>query len=216
MDLALPSTDPPVDDGTAATNLRDDVLVALPTYDESENLESIAESILSRGPRLLIVDDDSPDCTGDIADRLARNPRVDVLHRPAKSGLGPAYAAGFANDALILCEMDADFSHDPTDLPRLIAAIDGGADMAIGSRYVRGGGVEDWPWRRRVLSRGGNIYANLMLGARLSDMTSGFRAFGVEALRTLRPDDCRASGYAFDIEMHGALVVPVWRSPKCL
>ena len=97
--------------------------------------------------------------------------------------------------------MDADFSHDPTDLPRLIAAIDGGADMAIGSRYVRGGGVEDWPWRRRVLSRGGNIYANLMLGARLSDMTSGFRAFGVEALRTLRPDDCRASGYAFQIEM---------------
>ena len=205
MDLALPSTGPPVDDGTANANLRDDVLVVLPTYNEAENLESIAEAILSRGPRLLIVDDDSPDGTGDIADRLARHPRVDVLHRPAKSGLGPAYAAGFAwgfaNDALILCEMDADFSHDPTDLPRLMAAIDGGADMAIGSRYVRGGGVENWPWRRSVLSRGGNIYANLMLGARLSDMTSGFRAFGVEALRTLRPGDCRASGYAFQIEM---------------
>jgi dolichol-phosphate mannosyltransferase len=188
---------------------RDDVLVVLPTYNEAENLEAIAGAIVARGPRLLVVDDGSPDGTGDIADRLAESPRVDVLHRSSKEGLGPAYAAGFAwgllNDAEILCEMDADFSHDPDALPDLIAAVDAGADVAIGSRYVPGGGVEDWPLRRRALSRGGNLYANFMLGARIRDMTSGFRAFRADALRLLHPEDCRASGYGFQIEM-------AWRS----
>jgi dolichol-phosphate mannosyltransferase len=184
---------------------RDDVLVVLPTYNEAENLEAIASAILEQGPRLLVVDDGSPDGTGDIADRLAQNDRVAVLHRSEKGGLGPAYAAGFAwgleHGAEILCEMDADFSHDPADLPRLFAAVDDGADLAIGSRYVRGGGVENWPWRRRALSRGGNLYANLMLGVRIGDMTSGFRAFRADALQTLHPEDCRSSGYAFQIEM---------------
>ena len=184
---------------------RDDVLVVLPTYNEADNIEPITAAILEQGPRLLVVDDGSPDGTGDIADRLAVDERIDVLHRTEKLGLGPAYAAGFAwglaNGAQILCEMDADFSHDPSDLPRLLAAVDGGADVAIGSRYVRDGGVENWPLRRRVLSRGGNMYANVMLGVRLGDMTSGFRAFRADALQRLHPEDCRSSGYAFQIEM---------------
>lgn len=190
---------------------RDDVLVVLPTFNEADNLEKIASAILARGPRLLIVDDGSPDGTGDIADRLAEDERVDVLHRREKRGLGPAYAAGFAvgltRGARILCEMDADFSHDPADLPRLVAAVDDGADLAIGSRYVPGGGVENWPLHRRALSRGGNLYANLMLGIHARDVTSGFRAFRADALRRLRPDECRSSGYAFQIEM-------AWRAER--
>jgi dolichol-phosphate mannosyltransferase len=194
-----------------SAEVRDDALVVLPTYNEAENLESIARAILAQGPRLLIVDDGSPDGTGRIADRLAADDRIDVLHRSEKAGLGPAYAAGFAagleGGAGILCEMDADFSHDPRDLPRLLAAVDAGADVAIGSRYVSGGGVDDWPWHRRALSRGGNLYANVMLGTRIGDMTSGFRAFRADALRRLHPDDCRASGYAFQIEM-------AWRAAR--
>ena len=205
MESAAPHPTPSVDDAVSSSVLRDDVLVVLPTYNEAENLEDVAAAIIGTGTRLLIVDDGSPDGTGDMADGLARHDRVDVLHREVKQGLGPAYAAGFAwgldNGASILCEMDADFSHDPADLPRLIAAVDGGADLAIGSRYVPGGGVENWPWRRRALSRGGNLYANLMFGAHLSDMTSGFRAFRAGALDSLRPDECKASGYAFQIEM---------------
>lgn len=188
---------------------RDDVLVVLPTYNEAENLEAIASAILAQGPRLVVVDDGSPDGTGQIADRLSSDARVDVLHRRVKEGLGPAYAAGFAwglrHGAEILCEMDADFSHDPAALPDLIAAIDGGADVAIGSRYVRGGRVTDWPLRRRVLSRAGNLYASVMLGAGVHDMTSGFRAFRAGALELLHPGECRASGYGFQIEM-------AWRS----
>ena len=190
---------------------RDDVLVVLPTYNEAENLDRVAAAILAHGPRLLIVDDGSPDGTGDLADRLAIEDRIDVLHRSEKGGLGPAYTAGFAwglkRGAEILCEMDADFSHDPNDLPRLFAAIDDGADLVIGSRYVPGGGVEDWPWRRRALSRGGNLYANVMLGVRIGDMTSGFRAFRAASLEKLHPEDCRSSGYAFQIEM-------AWRAAR--
>ena len=188
---------------------RDDVFVVLPTYNEAENLEAIAGSILAQGPRLVVVDDGSPDGTGDIADRLSTDARVDVIHRKVKAGLGPAYAAGFAwglrHGADILCEMDADFSHDPAALPDLIAAVDAGADVAIGSRYVRGGRVTDWPLRRRALSRAGNLYANVMLGAGVRDMTSGFRAFRAGALQRLHPEECRASGYGFQIEM-------AWRS----
>lgn len=184
---------------------RDDVLVVLPTYNEAENVERMAAAILEHGPRLLVVDDGSPDGTGRIADGLAADERIDVLHRKEKAGLGPAYAAGFAwgleRGAQIMCEMDADFSHDPNDLPRLFAAVDAGADLAIGSRYVKGGGVDNWPWRRRALSRGGNLYANIMLGARVGDITSGFRAFRADAIRRLHPEQCKSSGYAFQIEM---------------
>ena len=184
---------------------RDDVYVVLPTYNEAENLKRIATRIAEQGPQLLIVDDNSPDGTGDIADELASDARVHVLHRKSKQGLGPAYAAGFAwaleHGAEMVCEMDADFSHDPDDLPRLFHAIDNGADVAIGSRYVTGGGVEDWPWHRRLLSRGGNVYAAMMLGAGVKDMTSGFRAFSANSIHQLQPDSCRASGYGFQIEM---------------
>jgi dolichol-phosphate mannosyltransferase len=184
---------------------RDDVFVVLPTYNEAENLRIIAARVAEQGPQLLIVDDNSPDGTGDIADELAANDRVHVLHRSAKAGLGPAYAAGFAwaldHGAEMVCEMDADFSHDPDDLPRLFHAIDTGADVAIGSRYVPGGGVADWPWHRRLLSRGGNVYAAAMLGAGVRDMTSGFRAFSASSIRRLQPETCKASGYGFQIEM---------------
>lgn len=188
--------------------LRDDVLVVVPTYNELDNVEPISRAVMGEGFRLLVVDDGSPDGTGTRADAIASeypDGRMSVLHRTEKGGLGPAYTAGFAwgldHDASILCEMDADFSHDPLDLRRLIAAIDGGADLAIGSRYVPGGGVTEWPWHRRVLSRGGNIYARLMLGTPVSDMTAGFRAFRADAIRRTRPHECRASGYAFQIEM---------------
>jgi dolichol-phosphate mannosyltransferase len=184
---------------------RDDVFVVLPTYNEAENLRNIAARIAEQGPQLLIVDDNSPDGTGDIADELASSPRVHVLHRSSKQGLGPAYAAGFnwamEHGAEMVCEMDADFSHDPSDLPRLFHAVDTGADVAIGSRYVTGGGVENWPWHRRLLSRGGNVYAAMMLGAGIKDMTSGFRAYSTNAIHHLQPDTCRASGYGFQIEM---------------
>lgn len=184
---------------------RDDVFVIVPTYNEAENLKNIAAAVGRHGPQLLIVDDNSPDGTGDIADDLALDPRVHVLHRTSKQGLGPAYAAGFAwaldHGAEMMCEMDADFSHDPDDLPRIFHAVDTGADVAIGSRYVPGGGVENWPWHRRVLSRGGNIYAGTMLGTHVKDMTSGFRGFSANAIRKLQPETCKASGYGFQIEM---------------
>jgi dolichol-phosphate mannosyltransferase len=196
---------PAGDAGIVTSTLRSDVVVVVPTYNEAENIESLAAAVLATGVRLLIVDDRSPDGTGFIADRLAADSRVSVLHRTEKQGLGPAYAAGFAHaiaaGAEILIEMDADFSHDPTDLPRLIAAIDEGADVAIGSRYVAGGGVADWPWHRRLLSRGGNRYAGVMLGAGVKDMTSGFRAFRRAALESLDPASCKASGYGFQVEM---------------
>ena len=205
MDTKSPGAGAPmgVDDLPGAA--RDDVLVILPTYNEAENIEAVAVAVRAQGPRLLVVDDSSPDGTGEIADELARADGISVLHRSAKQGLGPAYAAGFewgiGHGAEILCEMDADFSHDPSDLPRLISAVDAGADLAIGSRYVDGGGATDWPLSRRLLSRGGNIYANLMLGARIADMTSGFRAFRAAAVRALHPETCRSSGYGFQIEM---------------
>lgn len=193
------------DDETTTSTRRDDVLVVLPTYDEAENIEAISDAVLGLGYRLLVVDDASPDGTGDIAEELADGTRMSVLHRTAKGGLGPAYGAGFSwgleHEADVLCEMDADFSHDPLDLRRLVAAIDGGADVAVGSRYVPGGGVDDWPLHRRALSRGGNLYAGVMLATGIRDMTSGLRAFRSDALRRLRPAECRASGYAFQIEM---------------
>lgn len=183
-----------------------DVLVVVPTYNEAENIRLIAEAVRGHDLRLLVVDDGSPDGTGEIADELAANDdAIDVLHRSSKQGLGPAYAAGFDwgldHGADILCEMDADFSHNPDDLPRLVEAVTDGADLAIGSRYVPGGGVENWPWHRRWLSRGGNLYARFMLGTRVNDMTAGFRAFRADALRELDFGGCEASGYGFQVEM---------------
>lgn len=184
----------------------DRVVVTLPTYNELENLPLIAPEIVAHGYRLLIIDDNSPDGTGRLADSLAADvPEITVLHREAKAGLGRAYAAGFdralAEGADIVIEMDADFSHDPTDLPRLVAALDDGADVAIGSRYVPGGATPDWPFHRQMISRGGNLYARTMLGIPIRDATSGFRAFTAEALRKLPYREAEASGYGFQVEM---------------
>ncbi|HEX6221610.1 MAG TPA: polyprenol monophosphomannose synthase [Acidimicrobiia bacterium] len=180
--------------------------VTLPTYNEAENLPEVAPAILSHGYRLLIIDDNSPDGTGAIADRLAEeNDRVTVLHRKEKEGLGPAYSAGFdralEEGAEIVIEMDADFSHDPADLPRLVAAIEGGADLAIGSRYVPGGETPDWPAIRQFISKGGNLYARTMLAIPIRDATAGFRAFRAGALRKLPYRQAEASGYGFQVEM---------------
>ena len=184
----------------------DRVTVAIPTYNERENLSQIVNAVSSQGYRVLIVDDSSPDGTGALADEMAaRDPLISVVHRPEKQGLGPAYAAGFdkalSEGAEVVVEMDADFSHDPADIPRLIEAVDGGADVAIGSRYVPGGSTPDWPLHRRLISKGGNLYARLMLGIPVRDATAGFRAFRAESLRNLPYRTAEASGYGFQVEM---------------
>ena len=182
------------------------VTVALPTYNELLNLPLIAPEIVAHGYRLLVIDDNSPDGTGRLADSLAADvPEIAVLHRARKDGLGPAYGAGFDRaldeGAEIVIEMDADFSHDPADLPRLVAALEEGADVAIGSRYVPGGSTPDWPVHRRFLSRGGNLYARKMLGIPIRDATAGFRAFTANSLRRLPYREAEASGYGFQVEM---------------
>jgi len=184
----------------------DQVTVVIPTYNERDNLAHIVSAVTHQGYRVLVVDDSSPDGTGELADRIASDdPRVSVLHRKAKEGLGPAYAAGFdhamADGAAIIVEMDADFSHDPDDLPRLVEAVSAGADLAIGSRYVPGGSTPDWPLLRRLISRGGNIYARMMLGLAVKDATAGFRAFSASALAALPYARAEASGYGFQVEM---------------
>ncbi len=183
-----------------------DVTVTLPTYNEIENLPHIVPEIVAHGYRLLIVDDNSPDGTGRLADSLAADlDQVSVLHRTEKAGLGPAYAAGFdralGDGARIVVEMDADFSHNPADLPRLVAAVEAGADLAIGSRYVAGGSTPDWPAVRQFISKGGNLYARTMLGIPIRDATAGFRAYAAEALRRLPYGEAEASGYGFQVEM---------------
>ena len=187
----------------------------LPTFDEAENVERIVRAACgvldaacgTGGYRVLVVDDSSPDGTGEIADRLALElDAVEVLHRPERQGLGPAYLAGFAyaldRDASYVFEMDADFSHDPADLERLLAAVrDDGADLALGSRYVAGGGVTDWGLLRRCVSRGGSIYASLVLGLRLRDLTGGFKCFRADVLRAISLETIRSRGYAFQVEL---------------
>lgn len=191
----------------------DRVVVVVPTYNERENLPDIALAVTSQGFRLLVVDDSSPDGTGDLADEIAvSHDLVSVLHRPAKEGLGKAYAAAFDQllgdeEAGVIVEMDADFSHDPQDLPRLIQAVDEGADLAIGSRYVPGGDTPDWPLVRRLISRGGNLYARVLLGHGVKDSTAGFRAFRADSLARLPYGETRASGYGFQVEM-------AWRASK--
>ncbi len=186
--------------------LPEHVTVVVPTYNERENLPHIVASVRLHGYRVQVVDDGSPDGTGAIADELAAaDSMVDVIHRSVKEGLGPAYAAGFDRvldtGARAVVEMDADFSHNPADLPRLVGALEQGADLAIGSRYVPGGATPDWPLPRRLISRGGNIYARTMLGIPVRDATAGFRAFRSEALRRLPYREAEASGYGFQVEM---------------
>ena len=172
----------------------DEVTVVIPTYNERENLEAIVDAVLANHFQVLVVDDGSPDGTGDLADQIAeRQESVEVLHRESKEGLGPAYAAGFdyalERQARVICEMDADFSHDPSDLVRLVKAVESGADLAIGSRYVPGGSTPDWPLHRRILSRGGNLYARMMLGLKVNDATAGFRATDLAQLTALNLTD---------------------------
>jgi dolichol-phosphate mannosyltransferase len=190
-----------------------DVWLVLPTYDEAENLEPLvaaARSHLPAGSRILVVDDDSPDGTGELADRLAvGSSDLEVLHRSSKRGLGPAYVAGFRHvldaGASTVLQMDADFSHDAADLPRLLAALDD-ADLVIGSRYVDGGGVADWGFLRRTISRGGSAYARGVLGVGIRDLTGGFKAIRREVLETVELDDISSLGYAFQVEVtYGAL-----------
>jgi len=186
-------------------------LVVLPTYNERENLEPIVSAILGQAGDLdvLIVDDNSPDGTGAIADRLSAEHagRVHVLHRAGKLGLGTAYIHGFlwglAREYAWLFEMDADFSHDPADLVRLRAAVaTGRADVAIGSRWVPGGGTRNWSFLRTFISRGGSIYARIVLGLPVNDLTSGFKCFSRHVLETLDLQSVRSNGYAFQVEMN--------------
>lgn len=183
-------------------------VVVVPTYNEREIFPALADAVLclQGGWRLLVVDDNSPDGTGQMAASLARRePRVSVLHRAQKEGLGPAYLAGFREvlsrpDVDFVCQMDADFSHDPSDLPRLLAALEE-ADLAIGSRYVRGGATEGWSLKRRLLSRWGNLYVGAVLGVPARDMTAGFRAWRRGALERINFDAVQTKGYGFQIEM---------------
>jgi len=184
--------------------MRVDAVVCLPTYNERENLERMVRALCEHGVRVLVIDDDSPDGTGEIADRLAAElDYVSVLHRPHKEGLGPAYLAGFERllegDADLILEMDCDFSHDPNDVPRLIAAA-ADADLVLGSRYVEGGRVANWGLVRRFISRGGSLYAQVLLGLRVRDLTGGFKCYRRAVLEALPLDEIHSRGYAFQIE----------------
>jgi dolichol-phosphate mannosyltransferase len=182
-------------------------LVVIPTYNESENIERLIELVVAQGPfNVLIVDDSSPDGTGVLAETLAvRYPdRVAVLHRAAKLGLGSAYRAGFgyalARGYQYVFEMDADFSHDPSELPGLRAALDD-ADIVLGSRYVQGGATQHWPLPRRLLSQAGSLYARIILGLPFHDLTGGFKGFSARVLQSLDLDAIQSNGYAFQIEV---------------
>jgi dolichol-phosphate mannosyltransferase len=180
-------------------------VVCLPTYNEFENLEPMLRALGDKAVRVLVIDDNSPDGTGELADRLAQElDYVDVLHRERKEGLGPAYLAGFrralAGDAELVLEMDCDFSHDPNDVPRLLAAVEHGADLALGSRYVPGGGVRNWGLVRRLISEGGSLYARVLLGVKVRDLTGGFKCYRRAVLEAIDLDAVESKGYAFQIE----------------
>jgi dolichol-phosphate mannosyltransferase len=184
------------------------VWVLLPTYNERENLEPIAAAILAALPEgsLLIVDDASPDGTGELADTIAaRDARVSVLHRPGKEGLGVAYRDAFRwvlerPDARAIVQMDADFSHDPAALPRLLAPLMRDADLVLGTRYMRGGSTVGWPWHRKVISRGGTLFARTVLMLPYRDLTGGFKAWRRELLDAIRLRETSGSGYGFQVE----------------
>lgn len=188
-------------------------LAVIPTYNERDNLERIVDRLRRSVPdvHVLVVDDDSPDGTGKIADELAAgDARVHVLHRPQKAGLGAAYIAGFdwalAAGYPVVVEMDADGSHPPEQLPRLLAALQQ-ADLVLGSRYVPGGAVVNWPVSRELLSRGGNLYTRLALGLRVRDATSGYRAFRRRVLDRIVLDDVASEGYCFQVDL-------TWRADR--
>jgi dolichol-phosphate mannosyltransferase len=182
-------------------------LVIVPTYIEGENIVEFLKRARAAVPDadILVVDDNSPDGTADLAEEVARDlGRIDVLLRPSKTGLGSAYRAGFAiglekgYDALV--QIDADLSHDPSVLPELLDAVEAGADLAIGSRYVPGGEIPHWPWFRRALSRYGNLYASVVLGSGTRDATSGYRVYRADTLKAIDYAGTRAKGYGFQIE----------------
>ncbi len=178
--------------------------VCLPTYNERENLEPMVRALGENGVSVLVIDDNSPDGTGELADRLAGElDHVAVLHRQLKEGLGPAYLAGFrralADGAELVLEMDCDFSHNPADVPRLIEAA-ANADLVLGSRYVRGGSIPNWGVVRRFVSFGGSLYARLLLGVGVRDLTGGFKCYRRTVLETIDLDAISSRGYAFQIE----------------
>lgn len=183
-------------------------LVCIPTYNERDNLEPITRAVLGAEPRvdILVVDDNSPDGTGQLADELAaKEPRIRVLHREKKQGLGKAYLHAFqtALDAgyQYIIEMDADFSHDPRYLPRLLDEAMAGTDLVLGSRYVEGGGTVNWGVGRQMISRGGSLYARSILGVGVQDLTGGFKCFNRRVLETIALDEVKSTGYAFQIEL---------------
>lgn len=184
------------------------VAVVLPTYNESENIARLLTQLRTVLPdgRLYVVDDNSPDGTGEIAERCAAElGGIEVLHRPGKQGLGSAYRQGFAHvisqGVDVVVSMDVDFSHDPLVIPAMLAAIEAGSDAVIGSRYVNGGGTKNWPIHRRLLSRWGNLYTASVLGVKVRDCTSGFRAYRATALASIAPETTKAEGYAFLSEL---------------
>lgn len=184
------------------------VLTVIPTYNEKENLPVVVERLRAAFPsgHVLVVDDNSPDGTGEIADGLAaQDQNIHVLHRTVKDGLGGAYLAGFdwglTNDFDVLVEMDADCSHQPEQMPLLIQAIEDGADLAIGSRYIPGGKTKNWPVHRQILSRGANLYTKLILGTRINDITAGYRAFRRSALEQMNLDGIDSKGYVFQVDL---------------
>jgi dolichol-phosphate mannosyltransferase len=183
-------------------------LIVVPTYNERENVAEVVDRFLAAAPEaeILFVDDNSPDGTGEVLDGLARaNPRVHVLHRAGKLGLGTAYLDGFrwglARGFEYLLEMDADFSHDPKYLPDLLELAEAGADVVVGSRYVEGGGTENWGAGRKLISRGGSLYARTILGVKIRDLTSGFICWRRTALEAIDLESIRSNGYSFQIEM---------------
>jgi len=189
------------------------VVVIMPTYNERENLETIAGRLRAAVPDadLLIVDDNSPDGTGELAGKLSeQDPQISVMHRTGKEGLGPAYIAGFrcAMDCNydVVVQMDADGSHQPEHLPELLAALEAGADGVIGSRWVPGGRTVNWPKSREILSRGGNAYARIMLGLDIKDATGGYRAYRTTALRAISLDTVESAGYCFQIDLTRRLI----------
>jgi dolichol-phosphate mannosyltransferase len=182
--------------------------IVVPTYNEAANLEPLVAAVRASAPeaRMLVVDDASPDGTGRIADAIAAaDPAVEVMHRAGKAGLGLAYVNGFARaleaGAELVLEMDADLSHDPRDVPRLIEHARGGADLVLGSRYVPGGGVQDWDLVRRAISRAGCRYARTVLGVGVRDLTGGFKCFRASTLRAIDFETVRSEGYAFQVEL---------------
>jgi dolichol-phosphate mannosyltransferase len=193
--------------------MADRVLIILPTYNERDNLEPLITAVHEALPEahLLVIDDGSPDGTGELADRMAStDDRLQVLHRPGKQGLGTAYLLGFGHAIEAgyeyIFEMDSDFSHDPKDLPRLLDAARDGADLVIGSRWVKGGGTVNWTLQRKLISRGGSFYARTILGVGIRDLTAGFKCFRRQTLERIDLPSIRSSGYSFQVEMNYRVV----------